>query len=66
MFFLRYDPRGRWVGILKSWEIRDGTALPMDPADEARAKKGESRFAGMDERSFLVAVREAVSKASSH
>jgi hypothetical protein len=38
----------------------------MDPADEARAKKGESRFAGMGERSFLVAVREAVSKASSH
>jgi hypothetical protein len=66
VFFLRYAPQGRWYGIVKSWEIRDGTAVPIDPADEALAKKGRSQFAGLDERSFLIAVRDAVSKASSH
>jgi hypothetical protein len=66
VFFLRYDPPGRWFSIWKSWEIRDGAAVPMDPGDEARAEKGRSQFAGMDERSFLAAVREAVSKASTH
>jgi hypothetical protein len=40
VFFLRYDPRRRWYSIFKPWEIRDGIAVPMDPADEALAKKG--------------------------
>jgi hypothetical protein len=38
----------------------------MDPLDEALARRGDSRFAGMDEVSFLSAVGDAVANAGGH
>jgi hypothetical protein len=58
--FLHYDARGYWFQIHKLWELRNGTAAPMDPVDQGLAQAGRSQLAGMEELAFLSAVRGAV------
>ena len=60
--FLRYDALGYWFRIDKLWELRNGVAAPMDPFDQGLAQAGRSRFTGMDEATFLSAVRGAVKR----
>jgi hypothetical protein len=61
--FLNYDPPGYWFRIEKLWELRNGVAAPLDPIDQGLAQEGRSQLSGMDENSFLTAVREAVRRA---
>jgi hypothetical protein len=60
--FLRYDARGYWFQISRLWELRNGSAVPMDPLDLALAQAGSSDLTGQDESSFLSAVRAAVER----
>ncbi|MCZ2078624.1 MAG: hypothetical protein LC130_26970 [Bryobacterales bacterium] len=64
VLFLRYDTRGSWFRSVKSWELRNGVVLPVDPGDIAVAQRGQSRFAGTDEPDFISAVRDAVQRVS--
>ena len=62
--FVLYDPRGGWFRLLKPWEFRERIAVPMDPQDDAKAQHGTSQLAGMNEESFIAAVRRAVAEDS--
>ncbi len=60
LLFLQYVPSGDFYGAIKSWELLDGKALPCNPEDVAKARKGVSKYAGMDEEQFIRAVTEAI------
>src|SRR5205807_1000215 len=62
--FLHYDARGYWFRIDKLWELRDGISAPMDPIDQGLAQAGRSQLTGMEETSFLSAIRDAIQRAS--
>lgn len=66
VFFLKYDPRGHWFAIVKTWEIRDGAAVPTDSFDIGQARSGRSHYAGESEAEFLSAVSDAVAQAGGH
>ena|ERR1017187_1106098 len=61
-FGLVDDALGYWFRIDKLWELRNGVAAPMDQFDQGLAQAGRSRFTGMDEATFLSAVRDAVKR----
>ena len=60
--FLHYDVRGAWFRSLNCWELLNGVAVPIDPQDVAVAQTGQSHFAGMNEGSFIIAVRDAIQR----
>jgi hypothetical protein len=62
VLFLQYDARGSWFRSVKSWELWNGLAVPVDPGDIAAAQRGQSRFAGMTEANFVAAIRDAVQR----
>jgi hypothetical protein len=62
LFLGGYDPRGDWFHIYKPWELTTGVAVPLDPHDVAMAQAGRSQFAGMNEGSFIIAVRDAIQR----
>ena len=57
VMFLHYDVRGAWFRSFKCWELLNGVAVPVEPGDVATAQAGRSHFAGMNEASFILAVR---------
>jgi hypothetical protein len=60
--FLTYDARGAWFRTFKCWELRNGVAVPIEPGDVGKAQAGRSLFAGLDEASFITAVRDAAQR----
>ena len=60
VLFLQYDARGNWFRTVKSWELWNGVAIPLDPGDIAAAQQGQSRFAGTSETDFVKAIGDAV------
>ena len=62
VMFLSYDVRGIWFRSVKCWELLNGVAVPVDPGDVATAQAGRSQFAGMNEASFISAVRDAIQR----
>jgi hypothetical protein len=60
VLFLSYDARGVWFRSVKCWELLNGVAVPIDPGDMANAQPGRSQFAGMNEASFISALRDAI------
>jgi hypothetical protein len=61
VMFLSYDARGVWFRSVKCWELLNGIAVPTEPGDVATAQ-GRSLFAGMNEASFISAVRDAIKR----
>jgi hypothetical protein len=62
LFLGGYDPRGEWFHIYKAWELNTGVAVPLDASDAAMAKVGRSQFAGMNEGSFIIALRDVIQR----
>jgi hypothetical protein len=62
VLFLHYDLRGTWFRSLTSWELLNGVVVPVDPGDVAAAQAGRSHFAGINEASFIMAVRDAIQR----
>ena len=62
VLLLSYDVRGVWFRSVKCWELLNGVAVPVDPGDVATAQAGRSLFAGMNEATFIIAVRDAIQR----
>jgi len=62
VIFLTYDVRGAWFRSFKCWELLNGIAVPIEPHDVATAQAGRSIFAGLNEASFILAVRDAIQR----
>lgn len=59
VLFLRYVRQGAFFTVIKSWELKNGAAVPTSHEDLLDAEAGKSRYAGMPESNFLKAVRQA-------
>ena len=62
VMFLSYDARGAWFRNVKCWELLNGVAVPVEPGDVATAQAARSLFGGMNEASFISAVRDAIQR----
>ena len=62
VLFLSYDVRGVWFRSVTCWELQNGVVVPVNPGDVATAQAGRSQFAGMNEASFIGAVRDAIQR----
>ena len=60
VLFLSYDARGIWFRTVKSWELWEGVAMPVDPGDVVAAQQGKSHFTGSKEADFLNSIRDEV------
>ena len=63
LMFVSYHSNGAFFVYDKSWELTNGVAEPNTADDAARAKRGESRFAGLPEDTFIAAVRTELAAA---
>jgi hypothetical protein len=60
LLFLSPRPDCDSYDLIKSWELLGGKALPTFGVDITEARKGLSKYAGMDEPEFLRAVSESI------
>ncbi len=60
ILFLQNHRKGDFFTLERSWELKNGIALPYSAVDAKRMKEGTSQLAGLAESDFLEAVRKAI------